>query len=90
MDLEARQRGQGSQVRLLPLGLSGIAGTGIESGGEVADLIDCVQREESFGQFTQIQPSERCVLEGAVVEVEAVDVDVGNQLPLSYKDRDRP
>ncbi len=38
-------------------------------------------------QLAQVQPSERGVLEVPVVEIEAVDVDVGNQ--SRYKDRDR-
>ena len=83
--VEARKGRQGSQVRLLPLGLSGIAGTRIE----VADPVDGVLGEECLSQLPQVQPSERSVPEGAVVEIEAVYVEVGDQSLLPCKDRDR-
>ena len=62
-----------------PLGLSGISGARIEPGGEIAYPMDYVLWEEGLGQHPQIEPSERCVLEGSVVEIEAVDVEVGDQ-----------
>ena len=79
MSLEALQGSQGSQVRLLPLTLSRITGTWVEPCGEVADPVDCVPREESFGQLSQVEPPEWSVLQGAIVQVEPIYVEVGNQ-----------
>ena len=77
--MPARKGCQCSQGGLLALGLSGIAGTRIEPGGEVAYPMDGVLREDGLGQLPQVEPSERCVLEGSVVEIEAVEVEAGDQ-----------
>ena len=72
-----------------PLRLSGIAGTRVQPGGEVADPVNDVLGKEGIGQLPQIQPPERAVLQSAVVEIEAVYIEVRDQSLLPYKDRDR-
>ena len=88
--VEARQRRQGSQIRLLPLALRGIPRTGVEPRGEVGNPVDRVLGKERLGQPPEVQPPVGRVLQGAVVEIESVDVEVGDQSLLPYKDRDRP
>lgn len=85
--VEARQRRQRSQVRLLPLALRGIAGAGVEPSREVADPVDRVLGKEGLGQLSQVEPPERRVLQGAVVEIEAVYVQIGDQFPPPQRQR---
>ena len=74
----------------MPLRLPLIAGTNVEPDREVTHFVDGVFRKEGLGQFVQVKLSKRGVLESAVVEIETVDVQVGDQLPPPPKDRDRP
>ena len=59
--------------------MSWVGGAYIESCGEVADFVDMVLGEEGLGEFAQVELPEGSVLEGAVIEVEAVNIDVGSQ-----------
>jgi len=61
---------------ILTTGLIGIAWASIEPRREVAHTVDVVLGKEGLAQFPQIKPSEWGVLQGAVVEIEAVDVEV--------------
>ena len=93
-DVKALTNHSGSQNYVdIPVYLKGRDGEGdgtrVEPGREVADPVDGVFREERLGQLPQVEPPERGVLQGAVVEIEAVDVNVGDQSLLPYKDRDR-
>ena len=81
--VETRKSRKCSEVYELTTGLIGIAGSsgesGGESGGEVADPVDVVLWEQGLGALAQIHPPEWFVFQGAVVEIEAVNVDVGFQ-----------
>ena len=89
-DIQVLQSPQRSEVCLLPLRLPLIAGTNVEPGREVTYAVDGVFRKEGLAQFVQVKPPKWSVLESAVVEIETVDVQIGDQLPPPPKDRDRP
>ena len=63
--------------------------TRIQTGREVVHPADGVVREQRRGQLVKVQPPEGGVLEGAIVEIEAVNVVVGDQSLPAQKDRNR-
>ena len=79
MDLQTGCDLQRSEVDQLTLSLSGFVRARVEPGGEVADSVDCILRKQGLAQLPQIQPSEGSIPEGTVVEIEPIDVEVGNQ-----------
>lgn len=80
MPVVDRQVGNGLQcteIRLLALRLGGITGPTAHASGEVANPIDLVPGQQELSQSAKVQPTIRRVPQRAVVEVEAVNVDVG-------------
>ena len=80
VSLDDREVGQGAEsapVDLLPGGLVRVARKGRDFSREVLRRDDGVLRECRGGQRDGVQPVVRGVLDGAVVEVEAVDVEDG-------------
>ena len=77
MQGNARYRLQGAKVSLLPLGLRRVPGTAGYQGGKVADPAYVVLGQQKPYQLPDVQPSVRRAPQGAVVEIEAVDIDVG-------------
>ena len=65
--------------------MPGVAWAHIEPCREVADSVDRVLGKEGLCQLPQVEPSEWRVLQGTVVEVEPVYVQVGNQSLLHTK-----
>ena len=61
----------------MTLSLTGFVGMRVETGGEVAYPVYGVSRKQNLSQLPRVQPSEGSVLEGAVVEIESIDVEVG-------------
>ena len=68
---------KGAKVGLLPLGLRWVVGAAGYEGGEVANAAHLVVGQQEPHQLTDVQPAVRRAPQRAVVEVEAVDVDVG-------------
>ncbi len=75
VDLQERQRGESSKVRVLAVGLLGVIRTCANSSGEVADLHDVIVWQEQSAQLLEVQPLVRGPLDSAVVQVEPVYVD---------------
>ena len=77
MDGQVWNGPQGAKVSLLPLGLSRIARTAGDDSGEVAYPVYLVAGQQQVRQLANIQPSIGCTSQGAIVEIEAINVDVG-------------
>ena len=70
---------QSSKVDTLAIGSAWIIWSPRDDGREVADTADAVLREQPPAQGIEVKPLVRRALEAAVVQVEAVDVDVREQ-----------
>ena len=79
MNRQVRDRPQGTQIGLLPDALLGIVGPGVDVGREIADAIDLIPRRRKgcLAEGGQVKPPVRRAFQAAIVEVEAVDIDVG-------------
>jgi len=86
-DLEVRERAERPEKGLLPRGLIGIARTGADPSGEVLDPGNLVPREEQLAQLPDIKPPERRPLDGAIVQVEAIDIHIGLHASAGKKQR---
>jgi hypothetical protein len=66
-------------VSLLPDSLLGIVGPGIDVGREIADAVDLIPRRRKgcLTESSQVKPTVRRAFKATIVEVEAVDIDVG-------------
>ena len=64
----------------VPDALLGIVGPGVDMGREIADAVDLIprRRKRCLAEGGQVKPTVRRAFEAAIVEVEAVDVDVGS------------
>jgi hypothetical protein len=76
MNRDFRQGRQCAQIQLLTEWLIGIARTRRDMGGEVLDGADRVAREQKLAKRFWINPAIGSFAKGAVVEVEAIDVNV--------------
>lgn len=88
MDFHLRQRADGRQIRLLSCWAGGVRCSG-NPGGEILQPLDCVRAwNQLLNQLNRIEPTERRALNRPVVEVEAVDIDIGpNGFPPNSKGR---
>ena len=77
VDSEVGNGRQGAEVRLLALRLGGVIGPVGDQGGKVAYPADGVAGEQQPRQPPQVQPPVGRSAKGAVIEIQAVDVDVG-------------
>ena len=77
MDGQVRDGLQGSKVGLLPLRLRGITWAVGNDGGEVANAVYTVLGQQKPRQPPDIQPTILRAPQCAIVEIEAVNVDVG-------------
>ena len=77
MEGDARCRPQSADVGLLALGLGWVSGAAVYEGGEVTYAAYVVAWKQEPCQLPDGQPSVRSAPQGAIVEVEAVDIDVG-------------
>ena len=73
---EAGDRLQRAQVGCLPLWLLRIAWQRIDACGEVADPLNVVLGEDQFTQGLEVEPAVGRSLDGSIVKVEPVDVNV--------------
>ena len=78
MDADLRKRSQGAEIRLLAGGLIGVMRRAADLRSEVADRPDVVLRQERAAKRMDIQPLVGRALEAAIVEVVAVDIDMGS------------
>lgn len=69
-------------VGLLPLRLLRIVRPGLYQGREIADSIDLILREQQPTKLAEVQPLIRRFPNSAVVQIEAVDINVDSHLPL--------
>ena len=76
---------QGAKVSLLPLGLRWIVGAAGNQGGKVSYAAYLVVGQQKPHQLTDVQPSVGRAAQGAVIEIEAVDIDVGADGDCPYK-----
>ena len=76
---------QGTKVSLLSLGLGWVPGAAGNQRGKVADPAYVVLGQQKPYQLPDVQPSVRRAPQGAVVQVEAVYIDVGAYGGLPYK-----
>ena len=77
MDGQVRDGLQGSKIGLLPLRLGGITWAVGNDSGEVANPVYLVLGQQKLRQPPDIQPAVRCISQCTIVEIEAVNVDVG-------------
>ena len=77
MEGDARCRLQGADVCLLALGLGWVSRAAGYEGGKVTYAAYVVLWKQEPRQLPDIQPSVRSAPQGAVVEIEAVDIDIG-------------
>lgn len=77
MDGQVGNGRQSAEVSLLTLRLGGVIGPVGDQGGEVAYPANTMLGQEKPRQPPRIQPAVRRSSQGAIVQVEAVDVDVG-------------
>ena len=84
MDGQVWNGPQGAKVSLLPLGLSRIARTAGDDSGEVAYPVYLVAGQQQVRQLANVQPSIGCTSQGAIVEIEAINVDVGTDEGRSF------
>ena len=77
MDAQVRDSPKGAEIRLLSLSLRRVSRTIRDDGGEVPDAVDLVLGQQESRQLPEVQPPVRLALKGPVVEVEAVNVEVG-------------
>jgi len=70
---------QGPEVDLLPPWLQRIIGAGGDMGREIANVVDLVswRRKRRPAEGVKVKPLMQSPLQAAIVEVEAVDIDVG-------------
>jgi hypothetical protein len=66
---------EGSKVDLLASRLVGIVRPPAHSGCEVLDPVNCVVREEKLAEPPDVEPLVRSILDGTIVEIEAVNID---------------
>ena len=78
MDLEAGQGPKRTQVYLLPDWLLRIAQSRFYESRAIADAVDLVGRERELAEHLKVEPFVGRIFETTVVEVEGVDVKVGN------------
>lgn len=76
MNAEVRKRFEGANKRLLTAGHVGIGRRAFDQRGEIANAIDAKARENLQAELSNVEPFVRRTLNGTVVEVEAIDVDV--------------
>jgi hypothetical protein len=76
VDFNTRKGCQGIEIGLLTHGLVGVLWPCIDFGREIIDLLHGIFREQLVTETFQIKPLERRALQQAVIEVEAIDVDV--------------
>lgn len=43
---------------------------------KIVNLLDCVRRKQSLREFSEIQPLVGSPLQGAVIEIESIDINV--------------
>ena len=77
MDSQVWNGLQGAKISLLPLGLSRIIITALNSSGEVSYPVYLATGQQQLRQLANIQPSIVCTAQGTIVEIEAINVDVG-------------
>jgi hypothetical protein len=80
---------QSAEIGLLSSGDVWIAGSCLDIRSEVSDAVDDVTGQKSVAHGRDVQPLVRGVSDGAVVEVEAVNVDVSAHVSRTGHDRDR-
>jgi len=77
-DLHVGKRSQRPEVDFLSHGLSRVAGTCSDPGREIFDPVYRMVRKQQAAEVIYIQPLVGGPLDGPVIQIEAVDVDVGN------------
>ena len=89
VDLHVGQRCQGPKVDLLPSRLTGVVGQRGDPCSEVPDAVNPIAGKQMATEFREVDPSVGGPFERAVVEVEAVNVNVRRQrsLPETLKAR---
>ena len=86
MDCQIWNGQQGAKISLLPLSLSRIVMTAGDSCGEVAYPAYLAIGQQQLHQLADVQPSIVGTLQGTIVEIEAINVDVGtDEGESSYK-----
>lgn len=79
MNGDAGQRFQRPQVELLSYRLVRIIRSGRHQGGEILDLVNRVFWQQEPAERFEIEPAVRSSAQCAVVQIEAVDIDVRYQ-----------
>ena len=79
MNRNLRQGRQRSKIELLAEWLIRIAWTGRDMGGEIFNSTDRIPRQQKLAELFWVHPAIRSFPKRPIVEVEAVDVDVGDQ-----------
>ena len=75
---EIRKSAESSKIDLLACGSVRVAGCSAHAGGEISDPVNLVTARKELGaELGYVQPLEGGAFDAPVVEVEAVDVDVG-------------
>ena len=77
MDSQIWNGPQGPKISLLPLGLSRIISTTLHSSGEVTYPVYLTTGQQQLRQLADVQPSIARTTKGTIVEIEAINVDVG-------------
>ena len=86
MDGQVWNGPQGAKVGLLPLRLSRIVRTARDNSGEVAYPVYLVTTQQQLRELANIQPPIRGTAQGTIVEIKAINVDVGtDEGRSSYK-----
>lgn len=77
VDGQVRNGIQRSKVGLLTLCLRRILGAARHTCREIPDSVDLMAWQQTLGQLSKVEPAIGRSAQGAVVEIEAVNVDVG-------------
>jgi hypothetical protein len=76
LDVQVRNRFERPNVQSLIVGRGWIVGSGTDPRREVVNLLDCVRRKQSLRELAEVQPFVRSPLQGAVIQIESIDINV--------------
>lgn len=90
VNFQVRYGSQGAQVYLLTGQLTRIIGTRMNKGGEVFDSLDLVFWENTFSQGGKVKPFIRSPLDGAIIKIEGINIEIGFHEAIQDKKKQGP